>query len=101
MPNRGRPRGRRGSTFALPSATGGRLGSTKLHPHSRSILDEMTTKPDGPRRHDVLFIIGTGRCGSTIVQEMLTRHPDVAFVSNVDEFASRLNLKGTWNNFVY
>jgi hypothetical protein len=51
--------------------------------------------------HGVLFIVGTGRCGSTIVQEMLARHPDVAFVSNVDEFLSRFDLKGTWNNEVY
>ena len=49
----------------------------------------------------ILFIIGTGRCGSTIVQEMLARHPDVAFVSNVDTYLAPLNLKGSWNNIVY
>jgi Sulfotransferase family len=57
--------------------------------------------PEDLPGYGVLFIIGTGRCGSTIVQEMLTRHPDVAFVSNVDELLSRFDLKGTWNNLAY
>ena len=28
-----------------------------------------------------IFIIGSGRCGSTIVHEMFTHHPRVAFLS--------------------
>lgn len=31
-----------------------------------------------------LFLVGTGRCGSTLVHEVLARHPEVGFVSNVD-----------------
>jgi omega-hydroxy-beta-dihydromenaquinone-9 sulfotransferase len=31
------------------------------------------------------FVLGTGRCGSTLVQEVLARHPDVGFVTNLDD----------------
>lgn len=36
------------------------------------------------------FIIGTGRCGSTLVSEVITRHPDVNFVSNIDDLWPRI-----------
>jgi hypothetical protein len=48
-----------------------------------------------------VFVLGTGRCGSTIVQELLARHPAVGFVSNVDSILAPLDLKGRWNNPVY
>ena len=31
------------------------------------------------------FATGTGRCGSSLVQELLSRHPDIGFISNVDD----------------
>ncbi|GII27290.1 sulfotransferase family protein [Planotetraspora mira] len=31
------------------------------------------------------FLIGTGRCGSTLVHDVIARHPDASFVSNVDD----------------
>ncbi|MCU1449572.1 MAG: hypothetical protein JWP02_1742 [Acidimicrobiales bacterium] len=31
------------------------------------------------------FVLGTGRCGSTLVHELLARHSDVGFVTNVDD----------------
>ncbi|MBV8162037.1 MAG: sulfotransferase, partial [Acidimicrobiia bacterium] len=31
------------------------------------------------------FVLGTGRCGSTLVHELLARHPDVGFVTNIDD----------------
>lgn len=49
----------------------------------------------------LLFIIGTGRCGSTVVQELLTHHPDIGFVSNVDTKLAHLALKGRWNSLLY
>jgi hypothetical protein len=58
----------------------------------------MTRSPDRP---DLLFIIGTGRCGSTVVQELLARHPDIGFVSNVDAWLAPLDLKGRWNGPLY
>jgi Sulfotransferase family len=48
-----------------------------------------------------VFVLGTGRCGSTILQELLARHEDVGFVSNVDAFLASLDLKGRWNNPLY
>jgi len=38
----------------------------------------------------LFFVIGTGRCGLTEVAELLARHPDVGFVSNLDDKLSRL-----------
>ncbi|WP_181871191.1 sulfotransferase family protein [Sphaerisporangium album] len=35
------------------------------------------------------FVIGTGRCGSTLVHEVLARHPEVGFVSNLDDRYAR------------
>jgi hypothetical protein len=32
-----------------------------------------------------VFLIGTGRCGSTLVHELLTRHPSVGFISNLED----------------
>jgi hypothetical protein len=40
------------------------------------------------------FVIGTGRCGSTLVQEVLARHPQVGFVSNLEDKLPTLNLLG-------
>jgi omega-hydroxy-beta-dihydromenaquinone-9 sulfotransferase len=30
---------------------------------------------------DPIFIIGTGRCGSTLVHDLLTRHPEISFLN--------------------
>jgi hypothetical protein len=48
-----------------------------------------------------LFIVGTGRCGSTLVQELIARHPHVGFVSNVDNALAGLNPKGRANQLLY
>ncbi|MEY2426226.1 MAG: hypothetical protein QOI61_1798, partial [Actinomycetota bacterium] len=31
------------------------------------------------------FVLGTGRCGSTLVHELLARHHDVGFLSNIED----------------
>jgi len=46
-------------------------------------------------------VVGTGRCGSTLVQELLTRHPAVGFISGVDDRLSRLNPAGRFNGPIY
>jgi Sulfotransferase family len=43
-------------------------------------------------------VFGTGRCGSTPIIEVVGRHRQVGFVSNLDDKLSLLNLKGRWNN---
>ncbi|GAA3643524.1 hypothetical protein GCM10022224_002420 [Nonomuraea antimicrobica] len=35
------------------------------------------------------FVIGTGRCGSTLVHEVMARHPALGFVSNLDDRSPR------------
>jgi hypothetical protein len=47
------------------------------------------------------FILGTGRCGSTLVHDLLARHPDVGFISNVDDRAGRPVAGGRWNSAIY
>ncbi|MHB8488108.1 MAG: sulfotransferase family protein [Candidatus Dormibacteria bacterium] len=46
----------------------------------------------------LVVVFGTGRCGSTPIVEVISRHRDVGFVSNLDDKLSLLNLKGSWNN---
>jgi hypothetical protein len=41
----------------------------------------------------ITFVLGTGRCGSTLVHDVLTRLPATGFVSNVDDRIGRL---GPW-----
>lgn len=47
------------------------------------------------------FIIGTGRCGSSLVHELLANHEHVHFVSNIDDNLPRLGLLGRFNNALY
>jgi hypothetical protein len=48
-----------------------------------------------------VFVLGTGRCGSTLVHDVLARHPDVGFVSNVDDRLAFLGSRGRWNGAIY
>jgi Sulfotransferase family len=49
-----------------------------------------------------VFVIGTGRCGSTLVQELLCRHPEVGFLSNLEDRAPFLPAAaGRFNNQLY
>src|SRR4051794_35674624 len=47
------------------------------------------------------FMLGTGRCGSTIVGQLVAMHPDVAFIANVDDRFAGLNRKGRRNSGIY
>lgn len=47
------------------------------------------------------FIVGTGRCGSSLVHEVMAKHSEVSFISNVDDNLAALNLKGRFNNAIY
>lgn len=49
----------------------------------------------------LLFIVGTGRCGSTLVQEIVSRHRDTGFISNIDDRFPKLHTLGRWNNALY
>jgi hypothetical protein len=43
------------------------------------------------------WVLGTGRCGSTLVHEVLARHPDVGFVTNVEDRLPVPAWAGRWN----
>ncbi len=47
-----------------------------------------------------VFIVGTGRCGSSLLQEVVSRHSAVGFLSNVDDLVGRVPLRRA-NNAVY
>lgn len=47
------------------------------------------------------FVLGTGRCGSTLVHEVLARHPDVGFLTNVEDRLPVPAWAGRWNNELY
>lgn len=49
----------------------------------------------------LVFILGTGRCGSTLVHEVLARHRRAGFVSNIEDNLPRLGLAGRWNAELY
>jgi hypothetical protein len=46
------------------------------------------------------FVIGTGRCGSSLIHEVIARHPDVGFLSNVDDRLGRI-VGGRWSSSIY
>lgn len=43
-----------------------------------------------------VFVLGTGRCGSTLVHEVLARHPDVGFMTNLDDLGVLRSAR--WHN---
>jgi len=47
------------------------------------------------------FIIGTGRCGSTLIHDLVARHPDVGFCSNVEDRLGRPMPWARWNGAMY
>jgi sulfotransferase family protein len=49
-----------------------------------------------------VFVIGTGRCGSTMVEEVLARHPGAGFLSNLEDRSRRVGAwTRPWNNRIY
>ena len=50
---------------------------------------------------DYAFVLGTGRCGSTLVHEVLARHPDVGFLSNVEDVFPGLRMPGRPNDILF
>jgi hypothetical protein len=47
------------------------------------------------------FMLGTGRCGSTIVGQVVAMHADVGFIANVDDRFAGFNRRGRLNNRIY
>jgi hypothetical protein len=49
----------------------------------------------------LVFIIGSGRCGSSLVHELISQHRDVGFISNFDDNFPALNSKGFLNSLLF
>ncbi len=54
-----------------------------------------------PSSAEFAFVLGTGRCGSTLVHEIIARHPDVGFVSNLEDRLPFVPVPGRFNNDIY
>ncbi len=50
---------------------------------------------------NIVFLIGTGRCGSTLVHELLCRNENAGFISNFDDRLASLNMRGRFNSAIY
>jgi hypothetical protein len=57
--------------------------------------------PDAGNGSRFVFVLGTGRCGSTLVEEVLCRHPSVGFVSNLEDRFKLPLTAGRWNGSLY
>ncbi|MBA3288761.1 MAG: sulfotransferase [Acidimicrobiia bacterium] len=44
------------------------------------------------------FVLGTGRCGSSLLHELICRHPAVRFISNVDDRLALGSIGRRWNS---
>jgi hypothetical protein len=49
----------------------------------------------------LVFFVGAPRSGSSFTHEVLARHPDVGFVSNVDDRLARVGFRPRLNNAVF
>ena len=50
---------------------------------------------------DIVFLIGSGRCGSSLIHELISRHRNVGFISNVDDNVKYFRSLGRFNNLVF
>src|SRR6056297_847349 len=55
----------------------------------------------GLRSVNLVFIVGTGRCGSTLLHEILAKHRDSSFFSRFEEQHGRLESLGRWGSPLY
>lgn len=49
----------------------------------------------------ITFIVGTGRCDSTLLHEIKAKHKDVGFFTNFEEKHQRLGMLGKWGSIFY
>ena len=49
----------------------------------------------------IVFVVGSGRSGSSLVHELIAKHHDVGFVSNIDDNLPLINSTGFLNNRLY
>jgi hypothetical protein len=47
------------------------------------------------------FLVGTGRCGSTLLHEILAKHEEVSFFTNFEDKHQKLGFLGKWGGALY
>lgn len=57
----------------------------------------MTARPEPT----IDFVLGTGRCGSTLLHELICRHPATAFLSNLEDRTTAARRTARWNGSLY
>ncbi len=55
---------------------------TAAQPLVGSRVENMRSAASTPQ---YIFVLGSGRCGSTLTEDILCRHPEVGFISNLDD----------------
>ena len=53
------------------------------------------------KKPSIVFIVGTGRCGSSLIHEMVSRNESTGFISNIDDRLAFLKPKGRFNNALF
>ena len=87
----------RGSWGTLRRPRRRRSVSAPRGDRGRRLLAYLDPMPD----QRFAFMLGTGRCGSTIVGQVVAMHDQVGFIANVDDRFAGLNRKGRMNNRIY
>jgi hypothetical protein len=59
----------------------------------------MAMTSESPTRF--VFVLGTGRCGSSLVHEILAQHESVGFLSNIEDRVRIPPILGRWNGPLY
>lgn len=49
----------------------------------------------------LIFFVGTGRCGSSLIHEVFCKHSETGFISNIEDNLLLLNRYGRYNNTLY
>jgi hypothetical protein len=63
--------------------------------------DRLSADCDPQRFSSWFFVVGTGRCGSSVFHEVLARHEDVGFISNIEDRFPPARHVSRWNNTLY
>src|SRR3954454_7019206 len=75
----------------------GRTGERPPRRRGRLLLGTLTAMDD----QRFAFMLGTGRCGSTIVGQVVAMHDQVGFITNVDDRLAGLNSEGRISTRIY
>ena len=97
----------RASIASLPISDMNEGWRTRLEPWSgqsaspRSNVLDLTGTAMRTESSAFVFVLGTGRCGSSLLHEIVAQHEDVGFISNLDDRLPLPPAVGRWNGPLY